>query len=105
MQLPLQALLHFVLAQWLTMCEYIRARLSQIEWEPSHPKLFLMRDDMIGIAFNKLHVWRRLVPIFQEILNENLHNISTYDVLVRQQVDQGLQPLSLGWELWHHVRV
>src|ERR1700709_1755983 len=70
LQLPLQALLHFVFAEWLTMCEYVKTRIGQIEWEISYPEHFLQREDGINVAFNKLHVWRRLLPLYREMLTE-----------------------------------
>ena len=73
--IPVQALLHLVCAEWLTLSEYIRTRLGQIEWEISFPQDFLGKDTSIDVALKKLHIWRRLVPIYREMLAETLQRV------------------------------
>jgi hypothetical protein len=73
--LPIQALLHLVCADWLTIAEYIRTRIGQIEWEVSIPVHFLNKGVGIDEALKKLHVWRRLVPLYREMLNDSLHRV------------------------------
>jgi hypothetical protein len=73
--LPIQALLHLVCAEWLTIAEYIRTRIGQIEWEVSIPIHFLNKGVGIDEALKKLHVWRRLVPLYREMLNDSLQRV------------------------------
>jgi Mg2+ and Co2+ transporter CorA len=72
---PVQALLHLVCAEWLTIADYIRTRLGQIEWEISFPEHFLYKGSNIDVALKKLHVWRRLVPLYREMLTETLQRV------------------------------
>jgi Mg2+ and Co2+ transporter CorA len=69
---PIQALLHIICAEWLTIADYIKTRLGQIEWEISFPEHFLDKRSDIDVALKKLHVWRRLVPLYREMLTETL---------------------------------
>jgi hypothetical protein len=73
--IPMQALLHLICAEWLTIADYIKTRLCQIEWEISFPEKFLEKHTDIDVALNKLHVWRRLVPLYREELVETLHHV------------------------------
>ncbi|KAI1364335.1 hypothetical protein F5Y08DRAFT_328797 [Xylaria arbuscula] len=59
---PLLTLLSIVCAEWLTLSEYIKTRLSQVDWEITHPQEFLTQNQ-IDIILKKLHTWRRLVPL------------------------------------------
>lgn len=72
---PVQALLHMIGAEWLTMTDYIKTRLTQIDWEISFPEQFIRRDEHIDSALKKLHVWRRLVPLYREMLSETIHRV------------------------------
>lgn len=74
---PVQAVLHLVCAEWLTMADYIKTRLGQIDWEIAFPEHFLdkSRGHDVNIALKKLHVWRRLVPLYREMLTETLHRV------------------------------
>lgn len=69
---PIQALLHLISAEWLEIGEYIRTRLGQIEWEISFPEHFLIKDKNVNDTLKKLHIWRRLVPLYREMLTETL---------------------------------
>jgi len=51
------------------MSQHIKTRLSQIDWEITHPKEFLTQIQ-IDIILNKLHTWRRLVPLYREMITE-----------------------------------
>ena len=73
--IPIQALLRLVCAEWLTLTEYIRTRLGQIEWEISFPEHFLGKDTSVDVALKKLHIWRRLVPLYREMLAETLQRV------------------------------
>ncbi|KAK0619558.1 hypothetical protein B0T14DRAFT_210231 [Immersiella caudata] len=66
---PTISLLRLVSAEWLTMSQYIKTRLSQIDWEITHPKEFLTQTQF-DIILNKLHTWRRLVPQFRDMIAE-----------------------------------
>jgi hypothetical protein len=72
---PVQAILHMVGSEWLTMTDYIKTRLTQIDWEISFPEQFIRRDADIDSALKKLHVWRRLVPLYREMLEETIHRV------------------------------
>jgi hypothetical protein len=73
--IPIQALLHIICAEWLTIADYIKTRLGQIEWEISTPEHFLEKHSEIDVALKKLHVWRRLVPLYREELTETLQRV------------------------------
>lgn len=70
--LPTQALLHLVGSEWLTMVDYIKTRLNQVDWEIAFPWDFLSKDDQIDRALTKLHQWRRVVPVYREMLADTL---------------------------------
>ncbi|KUI69788.1 hypothetical protein VM1G_05072 [Cytospora mali] len=65
---PTQALLHLICNEWLTMVDYIKTRLNQVDWEIAFPDDFLPKDDQIDRALVKLHQWRRAVPVYREML-------------------------------------
>ncbi|KAK7413090.1 hypothetical protein QQX98_008038 [Neonectria punicea] len=68
-RIPALALLRLVCAEWLNLSQYIKTRLSQVDWEITHPKEFLTQTQ-IDTILNKLHTWRRLVPLYREMLLE-----------------------------------
>ncbi|RWA11589.1 hypothetical protein EKO27_g3490 [Xylaria grammica] len=74
-RVPELALLRLVCAEWLTLSEYIKTRLSQIDWEVTHPKEFLTQTQ-IDTILKKLHTWRRLVPLYREMLSETKSRLS-----------------------------
>lgn len=67
-----QPILHLVCAEWNIMCEYIKTRLGQIEWELGFPEQFHtgMDQDLINLSVRRLHTWRRLIPLYREMLAE-----------------------------------
>ncbi len=73
--LPVQTLLYLVCSEWLTIAEYIRTRIGQIEWEVSIPDHFLNKGVGIDEALKKLHIWRRLVPLYREMLTDTLQEV------------------------------
>jgi hypothetical protein len=78
---PIQALLHIVCSEWLTMSEYIKTRLNQIEMEIVRPKDFAQDfapGNHIDSALERLHVWRRLVPLYREMVSETLQQIFSF---------------------------
>lgn len=68
--LPTQALLHMVCNEWLTLLEYIKTRLMQIDWAIAFPDKFLTKDEQIEEALQKLHHWRRVVPVYRTMLTD-----------------------------------
>jgi Mg2+ and Co2+ transporter CorA len=75
MHIPTQALLYLICGEWLTITEYIQTRLAQVEWEISFPEHFLNSGETIDVALKKLHIWRRLVPLYHRMLTESLQRI------------------------------
>jgi hypothetical protein len=71
---PIQALLQLICGEWLTVTDYIKARLCQIDWEIAFPEDFLEKRD-IGTTLKKLHMWRRFVPLYREMLSETLNRV------------------------------
>ena len=71
---PMQALLHLVCSEWLTMSDYIKTRLNQIDLEIVKPKKFAP-DNHIDIALERLHMWRRLIPLYREMISETLQQV------------------------------
>lgn len=57
-----------VCTEWLTLVEYIKTRLSQVDWEIAFPQDFLAKDEQIERALFKLHYWRRVVPVYRAML-------------------------------------
>ncbi|KAI1110941.1 hypothetical protein F5Y14DRAFT_336572 [Nemania sp. NC0429] len=76
--IPLFALLRLVCAEWLTLSEYIKARLSQVDWEVTHPEEFLTQTQ-IDTILKKLHTWRRLVPLYREMLSETKSRVLNFN--------------------------
>lgn len=68
--IPTQALLHLVCTEWLTLVDYIKTRLNQVDWEIAFPGNFLAKDEQIEKALGKLHYWRRVVPVYRAMLAE-----------------------------------
>ncbi|KAF4630012.1 hypothetical protein G7Y89_g8127 [Cudoniella acicularis] len=75
---PIQTLLHLICAEWLTIEDYIRTHLGQIEWEASVPNNFLNKYIDPDLALSKLNVWKRLVPLYREMLTDSLRRISQF---------------------------
>jgi Mg2+ and Co2+ transporter CorA len=75
MHLPIQTLLYLICGEWLTIVEYIQTRLAQVEWEISFPEHFLNSGKQIDVALKKLHIWRRLVPLYHRMLTETLQRV------------------------------
>jgi Mg2+ and Co2+ transporter CorA len=66
--------LYTICAEWLVMCDYAKARLSQIERELEMPRLFRSKGDAIDTSLKRLHTWRRQIPIFREMVKETLEH-------------------------------
>ncbi|SPO04179.1 uncharacterized protein DNG_06862 [Cephalotrichum gorgonifer] len=68
---PVRALLHLICTEWLTIADYINARLFQIRWEIEQPDYFAINGQRQD-ALQKLHIWRRWVPVCQQMVDEAL---------------------------------
>jgi Mg2+ and Co2+ transporter CorA len=66
--------LYTICAEWLVVCDYVKARLSQIERELEMPRLFRSKGDAIDKSLKRLHTWRRQIPIFKEMVTETLEH-------------------------------
>jgi hypothetical protein len=75
--IPIQAFLHVVCAEWLIMISYLSTRLGQLEWEISFPEQFGVEDAADG-SLQKLHVWRRLIPLYIEMLQDTLSRVFNF---------------------------
>jgi len=64
--------LYAAVAEWLILCDYMKARLGQIEWELEKPGRFRSKGDAIDASLSRLHVWRRVIPLYREMISETL---------------------------------
>ncbi|UPX17787.1 uncharacterized protein EKO05_0008125 [Ascochyta rabiei] len=64
--------IYTVCAEWLIVCDYVKTRLNQIEWEVELPTVFRSKGDTIDGSLKRLHTWRRYIPIFREMVSETL---------------------------------
>ncbi|KAI3336859.1 hypothetical protein HD806DRAFT_19871 [Xylariaceae sp. AK1471] len=81
---PLQVLLHLVCSEWLTMLDYIKTRLGQLDWEIVKPEFFRLGNQ--GDALEKLHVWRRLVPLYREMVSETIRHIDQFSCRIQAPI-------------------
>ncbi|KAI0393595.1 hypothetical protein F5Y17DRAFT_301615 [Xylariaceae sp. FL0594] len=82
--IPLHVLLHFVCAEWLTIVDYIKTKLYQLEWEIDRPQHFTIGNQAVDDALKKLHIWRRLVSLYREMLSETLRNMERLSERTRE---------------------
>ncbi|KAI1752969.1 hypothetical protein F4782DRAFT_499319 [Xylaria castorea] len=75
---PIQVLLHFVVSEWLTMADYIKARLNQLDWEIVKPAFFGRGKKGVNDMLEKLHMWRRLVPLYREMVSETIRHVDQF---------------------------
>lgn len=64
--------IYTICAEWLMVCDYLKTRLGQIEWELEKPARFRSKGDIIDSSLRRLHVWRRLVPVFRQMITETV---------------------------------
>jgi hypothetical protein len=64
--------LYTICSEWLVIYEYLKARLSQIDWELEKPDVFRPKNDSIDSSLKRLHVWRRVLPVLREMLEETI---------------------------------
>jgi hypothetical protein len=62
-------------AQWILMCEYINARLGQIEWEIELGLSHLYAQDF-DHTLKTLLIWRRRMPIYHSFVEQTISRIS-----------------------------
>lgn len=72
--LPILTLLHLIGAEWLTMCDYIKTRLNQVDLETVDPVHFAEKQ-RVDVALGKLHMWRRFIPLYREMISETLQHV------------------------------
>lgn len=51
--------LYTIAADWLMLCEYLKTRLAQIDWELEKPTIFRSKGDAIDSSLKRLHVCKR----------------------------------------------
>lgn len=56
------------------MCEYIKTRLNQVDLETIDPKHFAHKQH-VDVALGKLHMWRKQIPLFREMVSETLRDV------------------------------
>lgn len=78
--IPVLVLLNLVGSEWLLMCEYIKTRLNQIDMETIDPA-HLSDKKLIDMTLEKLHIWRRLIPLYREMVSETLQHFSHFSRL------------------------
>ncbi|KAI0200680.1 hypothetical protein F4808DRAFT_427487 [Astrocystis sublimbata] len=83
---PMQVLLHFIASEWLTMSDYIKARLSQLDWEIVKPQFFGRGKKGVNDMLEKLHMWRRLVPLYREMITETIRHIDQFSGRMQEPV-------------------
>ncbi|KAG4285112.1 hypothetical protein FPRO06_06372 [Fusarium proliferatum] len=79
----MQPILYLTCAEWLIICQYIKSRLGQIEWELSNPSEFYKDTYIIDKSLERLHTWRRHIPFYREILTETLRSAQPPQVDLR----------------------
>lgn len=56
------------------MCDYIKTRLNQMDLEIVSPEHFTEAKH-VDVALGKLHMWRRFIPLYREMVGETLHHV------------------------------
>ncbi|GAP87794.1 putative Mg2+ transporter Zinc transport protein [Rosellinia necatrix] len=97
--IPIQVLLHFVCSEWLTMSDYIKTRLNQLDWEIVKPEFFRLGKKGVNNMLEKLHVFRRLVPLYREMVSETIRHLDQFSG--RIQVQEPTTPCSRPWDTPH----
>ncbi|RYP70524.1 hypothetical protein DL769_004938 [Monosporascus sp. CRB-8-3] len=70
---PMQTLLHLICSEWLTMSDYIKTRLNQVDLEIVNPRQFVAPGH--HVSDQKLHMWRRFIPLYREMVMETLERV------------------------------
>lgn len=74
-QVPMRALFCLVASEWNTIVNYVRTRLGHIAWEVSYQEYFLTKGRQVDDLLKKLYVWRRLIPMYRQLLTETLERV------------------------------
>ncbi|KAI0405395.1 hypothetical protein F4802DRAFT_562975 [Xylaria palmicola] len=104
--LPMQVLLHFVCSEWSTISSYIKTRLNQLNWEVTKPDLFGYGKKGANEMLEKLHMWRRLVPLYREMVSETIQHIDRFsDQMQQLTTASNSSPSKTDHSLIDHYRV
>ncbi|KAI2642505.1 hypothetical protein GGS21DRAFT_174853 [Xylaria nigripes] len=76
--IPMQVLLHIVGSEWLTMSDYIKTRVNQLDWEIIKPEFFRLGKEGVNDMLQKLHMWRRLVPLYREMVGDTIRHLDQF---------------------------
>ncbi|KAF2964995.1 hypothetical protein GQX73_g8565 [Xylaria multiplex] len=76
--IPIQILLHLICSEWVTMSDYIKTRMNQLDWEITKPEFFGLGKEGVDNMLEKLHMWRRLVPLYREMVSETIRHIEQF---------------------------
>ena len=66
--------LMIVCAEWYTLLKYATTRLTQLEWEIENPD-FQGKNGGLQVTIQKLHSWRRRIPIYRTLVSEVLEKV------------------------------
>ncbi|KAF2745694.1 hypothetical protein M011DRAFT_405978 [Sporormia fimetaria CBS 119925] len=66
--------IYTICADWLVACDYLKARLSQIDWEMEKPAIFRSKGEVIDNSLRRLHIFRRILPVFREMVSETIEH-------------------------------
>lgn len=70
-------MLHIVCDEWLTVTDYINARLEQIDMGLEFPIRFANKEnESIQESLRRLHHWRRVVPVYRKRVSETISRIN-----------------------------
>ena len=62
-----------IASQWLLIFEYVKARLSQIEWELEYEPWRTSRG--LDETLKKFHPWRRRLPLYKSCIETIMHDL------------------------------
>ncbi|KAI1823540.1 hypothetical protein F4861DRAFT_509771 [Xylaria intraflava] len=82
--IPMQVLLHLVGSEWLTMSDYIKTRITQLDWEIMKPEFFGLGKEGVTKMLQKLHMWRRLVPLYREMVGEAIRHVDQFSPRIQR---------------------
>lgn len=71
-QIFVKPAIYALCAEWLIVCDYVKSRLGQLEWELEKPNIFRSKGDAVEDSLQRLHTWRRVVPTFREMVKETI---------------------------------
>ncbi|KAI1175973.1 hypothetical protein F4777DRAFT_289046 [Nemania sp. FL0916] len=92
MIIPVQILFHLVCSEWLTMSDYIKTRINQLDWEIVKPEFFGVGKKGVDNMLQKLHMWRRLVPLYREMVSDTIRQIDQFSNRIQSLTNLGDMP-------------